>query len=80
MTNDNILDVVNKSINDNFNVDNQLVEFVVAELNQMNLSISQEQAQHIVNIIEYISKSSAKSGAVAAINAINALVESNEQK
>ncbi len=80
MTNDNILDVVNKSINDNFNVDNQLVEFVVAELNQMNLSISQEQAQHIVNIIEYISKSSAKSGAVVAINAINALVESNEQK
>lgn len=80
MSNDKILDVVNKSINDNFNVDNQLVEFVVSELNQMHAGLTQQQAQHIVNIIEFVSKSSAKSGAVAAINAINALVESNEQR
>ncbi|HES5482502.1 TPA: hypothetical protein VOV16_001721, partial [Streptococcus pyogenes] len=41
--------VVSKHINQNFNVDNQLVEFVVAELNQMNAPITQKQAQHIVN-------------------------------
>ena len=46
------MDMISKQIDDNFNVDNQLVEYVISELNQMNLQISQEQAQHFVNIIE----------------------------
>ncbi|WP_115247041.1 hypothetical protein [Streptococcus dysgalactiae] len=54
----------------NFNVDNQLVEFVVAELNQMNAPITQKQAQHIVNILEYVSKSTSKSTIAAMTNAL----------
>ncbi|MGZ7384846.1 hypothetical protein ACXWST_09170 [Streptococcus pyogenes] len=62
--------VVSKHINQNFNVDNLLVEFVVAELNQMNAPITQKQAQHIVNILEYVSKSTSKSTIAAMTNAL----------
>ncbi|WP_369350596.1 hypothetical protein AB6M97_08950 [Streptococcus hillyeri] len=75
MENNEILRSINDSINDNFNVDNQLVDFVVNELNQMNTGLTQEQAQHLFNVIEYVSKASAKNGAVAAINAINSIAE-----
>ncbi|HFZ7530520.1 TPA: hypothetical protein ACIO4Y_001085 [Streptococcus pyogenes] len=64
------LSVVSKHINQNFNVDNQLVEFVVAELNQMNAPITQKQARHIVNILEYVSKSTSKSTIAAMTNAL----------
>ncbi|HEM6438318.1 hypothetical protein QQY84_03470 [Streptococcus suis] len=64
------MEVVNEQINKNFNVDNELVEYVVSELNQMNTQITQEQAQHIVNIIEYVSKSTSKSTVVTITNAL----------
>lgn len=64
------MDMISKQIDDNFNVDNQLVEYVISELNQMNLQISQEQAQHIVNIIEYISKATSKSSVITMTNSL----------
>ncbi|HEP1349798.1 TPA: hypothetical protein VB391_001767, partial [Streptococcus pyogenes] len=41
-----------------------------AELNQMNAPITQKQAQHIVNILEYVSKSTSKSTIAAMTNAL----------
>ncbi|HEL2048846.1 hypothetical protein HO551_04305 [Streptococcus suis] len=62
--------VVNEQIDKNFNVNNELVEYVISELNQMNTQITQEQAQHIVNIIEYASKSTSKNTVIAIANTL----------
>ena len=35
------IEVVNEQINKNFNVNNELVEYVISELNQMNTQITQ---------------------------------------
>ncbi len=64
------IEVVNEQINKNFNVNNELVEYVISELNQMNTQITQEQAQHIVNIIEYVSKSTSKNTVITITNAL----------
>ncbi|NQJ70592.1 hypothetical protein HO542_04420 [Streptococcus suis] len=64
------IEVVNEQINKNFNVNNELVEYVISELNQMNTQITQEQAQHIVNIIEYASKSTSKNTVITITNAL----------
>ncbi|WP_313166661.1 hypothetical protein [Streptococcus parasuis] len=64
------IEVVNEQINKNFNVNNELVEYVISELNQMNTQITQEQTQHIVNIIEYVSKSTSKNTVITITNAL----------
>ncbi|CYT96159.1 hypothetical protein [Streptococcus suis] len=64
------IEVVNEQIDKNFNVNNELVEYVISELNQMNTQITQEQAQHIVNIIEYASKSTSKNTVIAITNTL----------
>ncbi|NQG98477.1 hypothetical protein HO675_10335 [Streptococcus suis] len=64
------IEVVNEQINKNFNVNNELVEYVTSELNQMNTQITQEQAQHIVNIIEYVSKSTSKNTVITITNVL----------
>ncbi|HEL1634147.1 TPA: hypothetical protein TXL60_001506 [Streptococcus suis] len=64
------IEVVNEQIDKNFNVNNELVEYVISELNQMNTQITQEQAQHIVNIIEYVSKSTSKNTIITITNAL----------
>ncbi|HEL2058744.1 TPA: hypothetical protein TY417_000008 [Streptococcus suis] len=64
------IEVVNEQIDKNFNVNNELVEYVISELNQMNTQITQEQAQHIVNIIEYASKSTSKNTVIAIANTL----------
>ena len=64
------IEVVNEQINKNFNVNNELVEYVIFELNQMNTQITQEQTQHIVNIIEYVSKSTSKNTVITITNAL----------
>lgn len=64
------MEVINKHIDKNFNFNNQLIEFVVKELNAMNLNINNDQAQHIVNIIEYVSKSTSKNTVVTITNSL----------
>lgn len=67
---------INQSIDESFNQNNQLVEYVVSEMNQMNLNLTSEQAQHVINILEFVAKTSAKNGAIIAINALNELMKS----
>ena len=64
------MEVVSKHIDQNFNSNNQLVDYVVTELNSLELGINTEQAQHIVNIIEYVSKSTSKSTIVTLVNSM----------
>ena len=64
------MEVVSKHIDQNFNSNNQLVDYVVTELNSLDLGINTEQAQHIVNIIEYVSKSTSKSTIVTLVNSM----------
>lgn len=64
------MDTINKHIDKGFNINNQLVEYVANELNQMDANISTEQAQHIINIIEYISKSTTKNTVTAIVNSL----------
>ncbi|MGZ9910252.1 hypothetical protein ACXYSK_02135 [Streptococcus sp. V919] len=64
------MEVINKHIDKNFNFNNELIEFVIKELNAMNLNINNDQAQHIVNIIEYVSKSTSKNTVVTITNSL----------
>lgn len=64
------MEVFCKHIDKNFNVDNELVGFIVKELNAMELNINNDQAQHIVNIIEYVSKSTSKNTVVTIANSL----------
>ena len=61
MDSNKFMEVVSKHIDQNFNSNNQLVEYVVSELSSLDLNLNAEQTQHIVNIIEYVSKSTSKS-------------------
>lgn len=61
MDSNKFMKVVSKHIDQNFDSNNQLVEYVVSELSSLDLNLNTEQAQHIVNIIEYVSKSTSKS-------------------
>ena len=70
MDSNKFMEVVSKHIDQNFNSNNQLVDYVVTELNSLDLGINAEQAQHIVNIIEYVSKSTSKSTIVTLVNSI----------
>lgn len=70
MDSNKFMEVVSKHIDQNFNSNNQLVDYVVTELNSLNLGINTEQAQHIVNIIEYVSKSTSKSTIVTLVNSM----------
>lgn len=64
------MEVINKHIDKNFNFNNELIEVVIKELNAMNLNINNDQAQHIVNIIEYVSKSTSKNTVVTITNSL----------
>lgn len=70
MDSNKFMEVVSKHIDQNFNSNNQLVDYVVTELNSLDLGINTEQAQHIVNIIEYVSKSTSKSTIVSLVNSM----------
>ncbi|WP_247928470.1 hypothetical protein [Streptococcus mitis] len=70
MDSNKFMEVVSKHIDQNFNSNNQLVDYVVTELNLLDLGINTEQAQHIVNIIEYVSKSTSKRTIVALVNSM----------
>ena len=70
MDSNKFMEVVSKYIDQNFNSNNQLVDYVVTELNSLDLGINTEQAQHIVNIIEYVSKSTSKSTIVTLVNSM----------
>ena len=70
MDSNKFMEVVSKHIDQNFNSNNQLVDCVVTELNSLDLGINTEQAQHIVNIIEYVSKSTSKSTIVTLVNSM----------
>lgn len=70
MDSNKFMEVVSKHIDQNFNSNNQLVDYVVNELNSLDLGINTEQAQHIVNIIEYVSKSTSKSTIVTLVNSM----------
>jgi hypothetical protein len=70
MDSNKFMEVVSKHIDQNFNSNNQLVDYVVTELNSLDLGINTEQAQHIVNIIEYVSKSTSKSTIVTLVNSM----------
>nr|DAE07935.1 MAG TPA: hypothetical protein [Siphoviridae sp. ct7xv9] len=70
MDSNKFMEVVSKHIDQNFNSNNQLVDYVVTELNSLELGINTEQAQHIVNIIEYVSKSTSKSTIVTLVNSM----------
>ena len=70
MDSNKFMEVVSKHIDQNFNSNNQLVDYVVTELNSLDLGINAEQAQHIVNIIEYVSKSTSKSTIVTLVNSM----------
>lgn len=67
---DILIKTINKSVDDNFNVNHQFISYVVEELNQADLGITNEQGQHLINVLEYVSKQSAQSGAIAAIKAL----------
>lgn len=62
---------INNEIDNGFNNNKQIIEYFVKELNEANLGLTQEQAQHLFNIVEYVCKYSAKQGAVIAINALH---------
>lgn len=64
------MEVISKHIDKNFNFNNELIEFVIKELNAMNLNINNDQAQHIANIIEYVSKSTSKNTVVTITNSL----------
>ena len=70
MDSNKFMEVVSKHIDQNFNSNNQLFDYVVTELNSLDLGINTEQAQHIVNIIEYVSKSTSKSTIVTLVNSM----------
>lgn len=70
MDSNKFMEVVSKHIDQNFNSNNQLVEYVVSELSSLDLNLNTEQAQHIVNIIEYVSKSTSKSAIIALVNSM----------
>lgn len=70
MDSNKFMEVVSKHIDQNFYSNNQLVDYVVTELNSLDLGINTEQAQHIVNIIEYVSKSTSKSTIVTLVNSM----------
>ncbi|HHK7834196.1 TPA: hypothetical protein ACQXVJ_000380 [Streptococcus pneumoniae] len=70
MDSNKFMEVASKHIDQNFNSNNQLIEYVVTELNSLDLGINTEQAQHIVNIIEYVSKSTSKSTIVSLVNSM----------
>lgn len=70
MDSNKFMEVVSKHLDQNFNSNNQLVDYVVTELNSLDLGINTEQAQHIVNIIEYVSKSTSKSTIVTLVNSM----------
>lgn len=70
MDSNKFMEVVSKHIDQNFNSNNQLVDYVVTELNSLDIGINTEQAQHIVNIIEYVSKSTSKSTIVTLVNSM----------
>ena len=70
MDSNKFMEVVSKHIDQNFNSNNQLVDYVVTELNSLDLGINTEQAQHIVNIIAYVSKSTSKSTIVTLVNSM----------
>ena len=59
---------INNEIDNGFNNNKQIIEHFVKELNEANLGLTQEQAQHLFNIVEYVCKYYAKSGAIIAIN------------
>ena len=61
---------INNEIDDNFNNNKQIIEYFIEELNEANLGLTQEQAQHLFNIVAYVCKYSAKRGAIVAINAL----------
>lgn len=62
---------INNEIDDIFNNNKQIIEYFVKELNEANLGLTPEQAQHLFNIVEYVCKFSAKNGAIIAINALH---------
>ena len=70
MDSNKFMEVVSKHIDQNFNLNNQLIEYVVTELNSLDLNINTEQAQHIINIIEYVSKSTSKNTIITLVNSM----------
>ena len=70
MDSNKFMEVVSKHIDQNFNSNNQLVEYIVSELSSLDLNLNTEQTQHIVNIIEYVSKSTSKSTIVTLVNSM----------
>lgn len=70
MDSNKFMEVVSKHIDQNFNSNNHLVEYVVSELSSLDLNLNTEQTQHIVNIIEYVSKSTSKSTIVTLVNSM----------
>ena len=67
----NLEQYINNEIDDIFNNNKQIIEYFVKELNEANLGLTSEQAQHLFNIVEYVCKFSAKNGAIIAINALH---------
>lgn len=66
----NLEEYINNEIDKNFNNNKQIVEHFTKELNDANLGLTQKQAQHLFNIVEYICKYSAKLGAIIALEAL----------
>lgn len=71
---------INNEIDNSFNNNKQIIEYFVKELNEANLGLTQEQAQHLFNIVEYVCKYSAKQGAITALDALNESLKSESLK
>lgn len=66
---------INNEVNDSFDNNKQIIEYFINELNEANLGLTQEQAQHLFNIIEYVCKYCIKQGAIIALNTLNEAVK-----